>query len=131
MYGEKISSQLDKASCLKGTKNGIQMGLQQSFEFIVGNVAGSNEQQTRRLPIDKVVLNEIIILGYDDSLFAFGEFYYLPVGRAIAAGKINRVYSVMSCYLQPHAKSFGQLRINKKPHAANRSIRLTCVSLAA
>lgn len=64
-----ISVQFHKTMGGKGSFDTRKISTHQTFQFGIGDVSGSNQQQVGRLAGKQERLHEIIILGHDNALF--------------------------------------------------------------
>ena len=100
------------------------------FQACIVDVAGGNQQQ-RWLAGNQERLREVCILAYHDASILPCSGNDFSIRGEVLPGQIECVQRVLSSYVQPSGEAPGELRVDKKPHAAKRSSRLTCAKRAA
>lgn len=103
----------------------------QSLKIRVGDISGGDQKQFVRFPGNQIGLDEIGVLGDDDSLFPHGQPGQVSVGGAIAKREVERMQGIVPRFSQPYGETPWKLGVDQELHAASESIRLTWDSRAA
>ncbi len=89
-------------------------------------VAGSNQEQAKRLSARQVGIIEVGILRDEYPTFRNCELNQGYVSTSIAVRKLGRVHAIMTCGNEQLAKAKGQMRIDHELHVNTRCWLRTC-----
>ena len=115
--------QFDEGVVIQEAEESLLVPGEKFQQFIVVNVAGSDEEQLGRALAKFVGDFEIGVLGNQHALVLVRQVQEKWIWRAVFSSEIQGVNYVVPALLKPERESARQLGIDQEPHAAKGTMR--------